>query len=63
MAILYAVQSGYPVKNLSRAYKEKLKDLLEGGSKIKFDKKSVIEAFNKTIFYYFVRRESKQVIF
>lgn len=63
MAILYAVQSGYPVKNLSRAYKEKLKELLDGGSKIKFNRKSVIDVFNQTVFYYFCKRESKQVIF
>lgn len=63
MAILYAVQSGYPVKNLTRDYKKKLKELLEGGSKIKFNKKSAIEVFNQTIFYYFVRRDSKQIIF
>lgn len=63
MAILYAVQSGFPIKNLSRVYKEKLKKLLECGSRIKFNKKPVIEVFNKTIFYYFLRRESRQVIF
>lgn len=63
MAILYAVQSGYPIKDLSRVYKEKLKNLLEVGSKVKFDVKSAEEVFRKTIFYYFVRRTSKQVIF
>ena len=63
MAILYAVQSGYPIKNLTRDYKKKLKELLEAGSKIKFNNESAIEVFNKTIFYYFVRRESNQIIF
>lgn len=63
MAILYAVQSGYPIKDLTRSYKVKLKDLLEAGSKIKFNKSSAEEAFKKTIFYYFVRRTSRQIIF
>lgn len=63
MAILYAVQSGYPIKEVSRVYRKKLKGLLEAGSRIKFNKKSAIEVFNKTIFFYFVRRESKQIIF
>lgn len=63
MAILYAVQSGFPIKDLTRQYRKKLKELLEGGSSIKFNKKSVIEVFTQTIYYYFVRRESKQVIF
>ncbi len=63
MAVLYAVQSGYPIKDLSRAYKEKLKEMLEGGSRIKFDRKPAEEVLKKIIYYYFVRRESKQIIF
>lgn len=63
MAILYAVQSGFPLKNLSRVYREKIKELLEGGTKIKFDSKSAEQVLRETVYYYFVRRESKQVIF
>ncbi len=63
MAVLYAVQSGYPIKDLSRNYKEKVKDLLEAGSRIKFNKSIAEEVFKKTIFYYFIRRSSKQIIF
>lgn len=63
MATLYAVQSGYPLKDLSRNYREKIKELLEAGSRIKFNKICCEQVFSKTIFYYFIRRTSKQVIF
>lgn len=63
MAVLYAVQSGYPINDLTRTYKKKIKDLLEGGSRIKFDKKTAINIMQQTIYHYFVRRESRQVIF
>ena len=63
MGLLYAVQSGYPLKELSRTYRDKVKELLEGGSRIKFDKISSTQAVTKCIYSYFVRRGSKQVIF
>ena len=58
-ALLYAVQHGYPVKQLSRKYKEKIKNLLKGGSKINFNKKYVEECFKKCIYSYF-DKNSKQ---
>ncbi len=61
MALLYAVQSGYPLNNLSRRYKEKIEELLEGGSAITFDKDSANKALLQCIFYYFVRKDSKQI--
>ena len=61
MALLYAVQSGYPLNNLSRRYKEKIEELLEGGSAITFDKNSANKALLQCIFYYFVRKDSKQI--
>lgn len=63
LAILYAVQAGYNMKDLSRVYRKKIRDLLEGGSRIKFHKKSASEVLQQTIYFYFVRREAKQVIF
>ena len=63
MAILYAVQAGYPLKDLTRDYRKKIKDLLEGGSSIKFDEKSANQAFCQLIYYYFVNFESKQRIY
>ena len=63
MALLYAVQSGFPIKDLTRRYREKIKELLEGGSRIKFNAKTATDAVLQTIYFYFVRRESKQVIF
>jgi len=63
LAMLYAVQHGYLLKDLSRVYKEKVKDLLQGGSKIDFDNKVAANVLMQTIYFYFVRRESKQVIF
>ena len=61
MALLYAVQSGYPIKDLSRSYKSKIEKLLEGGSSIKFDSKSVEGIFKQVIYSYFVRRGSNQL--
>lgn len=54
-AILYAVQNGFPVKDLSRSYKNKIKNLLEGGHKIRFDNKTAGDVLRKTIFYYFMK--------
>lgn len=62
MCVLYAVNSGYPIKELTRTYKKKLEELITAGYKIKFDKLSATQVFRQTIFYYFVRRESRQVI-
>ena len=63
LALLYAVQHGYPIKELTRSYKDKVKKLLEGGSRIKFDKITATTALQQIIYTYFVRRGSKQVIF
>lgn len=63
MAILYAVQSGYPLKELTRDYRAKVKEMLEGGSRIKFDNTSALQSLKQTIFYYFMRLNCKQVIF
>lgn len=61
LAILYAVQSGYPIKDLTKTYKKKIKNLLQGGYKILFDKTSVNQLISSTIFYYFIN--NKRVIF
>lgn len=63
LAILYAVQNGFPLRNLTKTYRSKIKNLLEGGYKIKFDYKLVEQVIKQTMYAYFVRRESKQVIF
>lgn len=62
MALLYAVQSGYPLNDLSRDFRNKIKKMLESGSKIQFDKKIASQTLLQCIFYYFVRKESKQII-
>jgi len=62
LAILYAVQSGFPLSELSRRYREKIENMLESGSKIQFDKKIANQTLLQCIFYYFVRKESKQII-
>ena len=61
LAILYAVQSGYPIKDLTKTYRKKIKNLLQGGYKICFDKNSVTQVLRTTIFYYFIN--NKKVIF
>lgn len=62
LAILYAVQNGFPVNDLSRDYKNKIKQLFEGGNKIRFDIKTATKAVNKVIFMYFMRRERKNPV-
>ena len=61
LAILYAVQSGFPLKNLTKTYRKKIKSLLQGGYKILFDKHSVNQVISSTIFFYFIN--NKKVIF
>lgn len=63
LAILYAVQSGYPISDLSRRYKENIEKIMLNGSKIQFNKNIVNKALLQCIFYYFVTKESKQIIF
>lgn len=60
MAVLYAVQQGYSINDLSRDYKKKIKDLLELGSRIRFDEVSATQALRKCIFHYFVTPKSSQ---
>ena len=54
-ALLYAVQNGYPINDLTRVYKQKLKNLLAGGYKIKFDTKTANQVLKQTIYYYFMQ--------
>lgn len=56
LGLLYAVQNGFPLKNLTKTYRKKIKDLLEGGNKIKFSNKLCTDLLRQTIFYYFCRR-------
>lgn len=63
LAILYAVQHGYPIKDLTRTFKNRISKLLTGGSAIKFDKKTSTTCLQQTIYSYFVKRGSRQVIF
>lgn len=62
IALLYAVQHGYNIKDLPRVQKAKVKNMLKGGSEIKFDKKTATIILQQVIYSYFVEKESKQVI-
>lgn len=53
-AIVYAVQNGYPINDLSRVYKQKIKKLFEGGSKIRFNDKDATQVLHQIIFAYFM---------
>lgn len=55
LGLLYAVQNGFPLRNLTKTYRKKIKDLLEGGNKIKFSNKLCTDLLRQTIFYYFCR--------
>lgn len=54
-ALLYAVQNGFPVKELTRTYKNKIRNLLEGGHRIIFNRITATQAVRQTIFYYFIK--------
>lgn len=60
-AILFAIQNGYSMNDLTRQYRKRIKELLEGGYKIRFSDKVANQALRKTIFYYFIN--NKLVIF
>lgn len=55
LAILYAVQNGFPVKELSRVYREKISKMFEGGCKVNFNKDCATVAVRQTIFHYFIK--------
>lgn len=62
LAILFAVQNGYPIRNLSRRYRENIHNLLEGGYKIIFDKNTATQVLRKTILYYFLNNDKVHFI-
>ena len=53
-AIVYAIQNGFPLNNLSRVYKEKIKKMFEGGSKICFSDKEATQILHQIVFAYFI---------
>lgn len=55
LALLYAVQQGFPLRDLTKTYRSKIKSMLEGGYKIKFDNKVVTDVLRQTIYYYFMK--------
>ncbi len=57
LPIIFAVQNGYPLNDLSRRYKEKIKKLFEGGHKIRFTDKEATEVLRRTIFSYFINND------
>ena len=57
LAILYAVQNGFDIRNLTKTYRSKIKKLLEGGYKIKFSNKVATDLLHRIIFYYFMQNQ------
>lgn len=57
LALLYAVQNGFPLRDLSRVYKNKIKNMLQGGYKIKFSKKVASNVVRQTMFFYFMKNK------
>lgn len=53
LAMLYAVQQGYPLRDLTRSYKDKIKKMLEGGHKIRFSNKTATDVLRRFVFVYF----------
>lgn len=54
MAVLFAIQGGYPINELTRSYKLKLKKMFEGGYKINFYQKYTNSVLQQVIYHYFV---------
>ena len=55
LAVLYAVQNGYPINSLSRVYKEKIKKMFDGGYKVECSNKCAEYVLKETIYFYFSR--------
>ena len=62
LAILYVVQNGFPINDLSRAYKTKLKNMLECGHKIKFNHILATQAVKRVVWRYFNMRHRKNFV-
>lgn len=58
LAILYAVQNGFPLRDLSRDYRKKVKSMLEGSYRVKFNNKCVTQVIAQTIYYYFMKNDN-----
>lgn len=56
-AVLYALQCGFDPNMLTRAYKQKVKQLLEGGHKLIFKKSCAETVLKQVIVYYFVNNK------
>lgn len=54
LAISYAVQHGFPLKDLTRYQRKKVKDMFEGGYRIKFYQKYANTVLQQTIYSYFI---------
>lgn len=54
LAIAYAVQSGFPVNDLTRHYRKKIKEMYLGGSEIKLSTKTALSVLKKVLFHYFL---------
>lgn len=55
LAIAYAVQSGFPINDLSRHYRKKIKEMFLGGNKVQFSKKIATTILRRVLFHYFMR--------
>lgn len=55
LAVLYAVQNNFPIKDLTRVYRKKIKNLLEGGYAINFSNTVATKVVIQTILYYFIK--------
>lgn len=51
---LFALQQGYPINEMTRTYKNKLKEMFEGGYKINFYQKYANSVLQQVIYHYFV---------
>lgn len=61
LALLFAVQNGYSVNDLTKTYRKKIKDMLQGGYKIRFEDKEAKQVLIRTMIYYFL--DNPKVIF
>ena len=59
LAIAYAVQNGFPINDLSRVYRKKVKEMFLGGNKIKFCKENASSVLRRILFHYFMKTNQR----
>lgn len=55
LALSYAVQHGFPLNDLTKTYRRKIKNMFKGGYEIKFHSNVVEDVFKQVVYSYFYK--------